>query len=424
MDFLPAGSHYAGQEVHGPYISEALRVFFSDSPAAVGQLLAKNPDLLKTFFKGNPTRIRAWFGHFSIKGISHFKYGSIALAQFAILNRDSAWQHLRWSGRHSHSPTVVVAKPHCFCELDVCATVEQLIQHCPHFWTSFTFANSVLDGSILAADVEGWAQLLSCGMTADVHNALRDMFNRLSWRVLCVRLLPFLTQEADLLHFSWNCLDNSKASRAQKSVTPGAYLVFSKVHWTCLEDLLLASACGCAGSQLLRMLQDDDLSSWVHGIATAFTKLSTPRVHWELRRQYKSEKNATDKLRWLLLLQAFSVRCVIHYLVTARRLELLETLFERSGLPWKLVHNKIVDEYGEQEHRKKKRRRSRHSSRRRRSRTESESDEEWGKEMRDPWLDVWELNQQRRSTRELVDEVVLDAQSHYVDWLEFAMELR
>ncbi len=51
-----------------------------------------------------------------------FQYGAGALARFALLHRDTAWQLLEWRGRHPQTPVVVSSKPHYLRELDVVRT--------------------------------------------------------------------------------------------------------------------------------------------------------------------------------------------------------------------------------------------------------------------------------------------------------------
>jgi hypothetical protein len=68
-------------------------------------------------------RIQAWFGHFNRDPVrGSFQYGAGALARFALLHRDTAWQLLEWRGRHPQTPVVVSSKPHYLRELDVVRT--------------------------------------------------------------------------------------------------------------------------------------------------------------------------------------------------------------------------------------------------------------------------------------------------------------
>ena len=78
--------------------------------------------MLRRFFSDPPQqeRIQAWFGHFNREPVrGSFQYGAGALARYALLHRETAWQLLEWRGRHPQTPVVVSSKPHYLRELDV-----------------------------------------------------------------------------------------------------------------------------------------------------------------------------------------------------------------------------------------------------------------------------------------------------------------
>jgi len=114
-------------------------------------------DLLRDFFKRSDAAIRGWFSHFSMGGISEFRHGALALANWTLTHRDTAWQHLVWSGRHSQAPVAVASKTHYFCELDIVASVRALIRHAPEFWSSQELLKAVRGAGatdFLAIDME------------------------------------------------------------------------------------------------------------------------------------------------------------------------------------------------------------------------------------------------------------------------------
>ena len=72
------------------------------------------------FAEQQTTRALPWFAHFNREPVrGGFPHGAGALARYALLERDSTWQHLKWQGRHAQTPVVVSAKPHYFRELDM-----------------------------------------------------------------------------------------------------------------------------------------------------------------------------------------------------------------------------------------------------------------------------------------------------------------
>ena len=50
--------------------------------------MAREPQVLRKFFRRDPAHVRLWFGHFSMGGIAEFQHGAAALARYALLKRD------------------------------------------------------------------------------------------------------------------------------------------------------------------------------------------------------------------------------------------------------------------------------------------------------------------------------------------------
>jgi hypothetical protein len=57
------------------------------------------------------------------------------------------------------APVAVASKPHYFCELDVVATVRNLLRSCPDFWRSEELGRSARSGSFLALDYSFMVQV-------------------------------------------------------------------------------------------------------------------------------------------------------------------------------------------------------------------------------------------------------------------------
>lgn len=153
---------------------QLLALWCEQQPSVVAQLASSSPQLLRSFFAASDDAIRLWFQHFNMAGIQQFKYGALALANFALTNRDAAWHLLVWGGKHPQAPVAVANKPHYFCELDLVATVRNLLRHCPEFWSSQELRRSLAEGQWLAIDtpliVQVSAQvphgLASCAVSA------------------------------------------------------------------------------------------------------------------------------------------------------------------------------------------------------------------------------------------------------------------
>jgi hypothetical protein len=132
---------------------QLLLLWCEQQPAAVAALLSEDPTFLCSYFKRSSETMKLWFGHFHTSGIQHFKFGAAALANYALTHRESTWHYLVWNGRHSQSPVAVANKPYYFCELDVVATVRNLIKRCPQFWTSQELLGSLKGGDWLGLDM-------------------------------------------------------------------------------------------------------------------------------------------------------------------------------------------------------------------------------------------------------------------------------
>jgi hypothetical protein len=83
-----------------PAALQLLRLLCDAQPAAVAQLLCKDPRFLCSCLTASPATTAAWFGQFSLSGIQHFKHGARALANYALTHRNEVWQHLVWAGKH------------------------------------------------------------------------------------------------------------------------------------------------------------------------------------------------------------------------------------------------------------------------------------------------------------------------------------
>ncbi len=148
---------------------QLLQLLMERQPADVWRhLRTRQPQLLPDFFTASDARIRGWFAHFDMAGISAFQYGAKALANYALAERDHAWQHLVWTGKHAQAPVAVAAKPHYFCEPDVMRSVRRLLRDCPGFWRSEELARSCEGGAHLALDYAFFVEVslgVLCGVS-------------------------------------------------------------------------------------------------------------------------------------------------------------------------------------------------------------------------------------------------------------------
>ena len=142
-------------------------------------------------------RIHQWFGHF-LSDTAKFPFGAGSLANYALAHRmevptrqaqtpchrlecscghqhapelpsavckavctatqqygPQMWDLLVWKGAHPQSPVSVSAKPRYFAELDLPATIHNLLEDGPEFWASPEFEQPLQD---IAALVPDWVQ--------------------------------------------------------------------------------------------------------------------------------------------------------------------------------------------------------------------------------------------------------------------------
>lgn len=135
-----------------PAVLQLLQLLCDAQPQAVAQLLSKDADFLCSYLTSSPAVTSSWFGHFSLAGIQHFKFGARALANYALTHRTEVWQYLVWAGKHDQAPVAVAGKPHYFAELDIDRTMRQLARHCPEFWCSDELLRSCEGGEWLQLD--------------------------------------------------------------------------------------------------------------------------------------------------------------------------------------------------------------------------------------------------------------------------------
>ncbi|GLI62123.1 hypothetical protein VaNZ11_004658 [Volvox africanus] len=131
-------------------------------PEKVASLLLDKPRVFVDFFQGpgSSRRILMWFSHFSMDGMRAFKYGSYALAHYALAHREEVWDLLQWEGKHPQAPVAVAAKTHYFCELALLPTVRSLLRHHPQFWASEQWRECCRDGAVLELDRRHFCEVL------------------------------------------------------------------------------------------------------------------------------------------------------------------------------------------------------------------------------------------------------------------------
>lgn len=159
------GSYQAQQQLTSPlqYCKPAtlqlLQLLTDAQPPAVSQLLSQDSNFLSGYLTSTPATISSWFGHFSLSGIQHFKYGARALANYALTHRSDVWEYLVWRGKHDQAPVAVAAKPHYFAELDVPKTLRNLAKYYPEFWCSDELLRSCEGGEWLKLNPDMVAQV-------------------------------------------------------------------------------------------------------------------------------------------------------------------------------------------------------------------------------------------------------------------------
>ncbi|GBF88978.1 hypothetical protein Rsub_01477 [Raphidocelis subcapitata] len=250
----------------------------------VAALLAPSASLLRGLFSRSDALIAAWFGGFGTGGLASFRRGAWALAGFSLARRDDAWRHLVWAGRHPQAPVAVAAKPHYFSELDVVATVRNLLRDCPEFWESHEVRRSLEGGEWLALDPAYIAEELQERLhrggawREDILRELSALPTCVGWRALCQRVAP-LMGEGELLavlrtlgarHFApagglrgW-ARGGGGGGEGGAAVGAGgagperdAPLALAGVEWRDARDALLANALACHAGRLRRVLAGD-----------------------------------------------------------------------------------------------------------------------------------------------------------------------
>lgn len=308
------------------FMTELLVFFISQRQHTVGQLVAAGGPfqtcILDFFSSVNAETKEEWFKR---------SKGFEALTKFAITNRNSVWQHLRWGGARSHSPVAVAANPLYFAELDVAATVNELVTHCPAFWTSEEVLESVKGGEIFAINPEGWATVLRTRF-AELKPALISLIEETPWKDLCLRLLPVLREE-EMLHFAKRLFSNSDVDETLlqgintiKDLPPSSYLVFAKAEWDTFEDLVLAAGCGCAPVQLLRMVneaEEEEKQAWTAAV-----------LELTLRDSNICLNGSEDRLalHWHLLVRCVCSRYILQSLAEHGEHKAIETMLNVNGI--------------------------------------------------------------------------------------------
>jgi len=125
---------------------------------------AESKALLADFFCGSPSRIRAWFAHFSPTAAAP-TLGALALEHFLLAHRDELWSQLRWlssSSRRAPPPPGVAAQRRALlCSLDIVHALDNVVAALD-FFASDQLRASIADnpGAFLAVDYEHWVSLL------------------------------------------------------------------------------------------------------------------------------------------------------------------------------------------------------------------------------------------------------------------------
>ncbi|KAF5842347.1 hypothetical protein DUNSADRAFT_7661 [Dunaliella salina] len=184
-------------------VHQLLLLLLEQRRVEVARLLARQPLLFRDFFVGSDLRIMMWFSHFSMSGMTGFKYGAFALAHYALAHRDEAWQYIVWEGKHAQAPVSVATKTHYFCEINVLATVRNFAEHCPSFWSSEQLLKTFTKGGeIIQLDPPYFAKVLygilcrdphsSGGLSSRAQDLLEDFVCQESWQLLSHRLLSLM----------------------------------------------------------------------------------------------------------------------------------------------------------------------------------------------------------------------------------------
>ncbi|GLC39710.1 hypothetical protein PLESTM_000931500 [Pleodorina starrii] len=268
-------------------------------PEKVTSLLLDRPQVFVDFFQGpgSTRRILMWFSHFSMDGMRAFKYGSHALAHFALAHREEVWELLRWEGKHPQAPVAVAAKTHYFCELALVPTVRSLLRHAPRFWASEQWRQCCRDGAVLELDRRHFCEVLladlrsggggrepggSLGATR-LAALLRDFLSappsaaaapsaatglpHPHWQLLCQRLLHQL-DEQQLLRLINTLAAGQRLQplppaaappprRRLPPPRPASTALTPACAWGCVGEAVLAHALAAARGPLQRLLVEE-----------------------------------------------------------------------------------------------------------------------------------------------------------------------
>ncbi|KAL6762766.1 hypothetical protein V8C86DRAFT_2510710 [Haematococcus lacustris] len=260
-----------------------LLMMCEQQPREVVQLLAQQPSIIQDFFSESDRRIMLWFSHFSMDGMSSFKYGAKALAHYALMHRDVVWQLLVWEGKHAQAPVSVATKTHYFCELDVVRSVRAFLRHCPDFWRSNLFLDSlVAQGELLQLEPAWFAKVLAewlvsrrpeerCGARRCVRRWLQGE----QWQRLMQRTAPLLTDDQLLQlvrrlgdHISvvspavgLNGSMSQRGGGSGREQGPAAEVrlcLGGAAHWASVPQLVLTHALSACRAQLMALLESED----------------------------------------------------------------------------------------------------------------------------------------------------------------------
>lgn len=259
LDLLSEGKMLASKSTG---FVQLLQLFCEQRPATVAKGVLEEAELLQQFFLGSDMRIAVWFGHFSMEGMSKFKYGAYALAHYALAERSEVWQHLVWEGKHPQAPVAVASKPHYFCELNVTATVRNLALHCKGFWSSEQLKDSLASGEFLTVDYPFFIELLlkqlqnSDWKARQLWQALNDYVLNETWATLCTRLLHALNERQTLQlvnsFSSPHSITNAVGHASSSSV------ILSPPAWENYYELAFCHAITCARQQVYQVLRNDE----------------------------------------------------------------------------------------------------------------------------------------------------------------------
>lgn len=205
------------------------------------------------------------------------------------------WHLLAWQSKNPHAPVTVAAAPAYWAQLDVVATVRNLLADCPRFWASQELHNSLQDGQLVRQDSAFFAQQLlailnrskadsqqqrGCATRGgsssrdgnrDRHAADRVLVDVGDWvsgmqlAPLCRRLMHLLPETALLSAFARAAAalagsgsgERAAAASPAEAETAARQLVFG-TRWHSLQELLLANAISFKAIELWCWMHEDD----------------------------------------------------------------------------------------------------------------------------------------------------------------------